>query len=53
MLKVHSSEQTKSLTRDGVLDLRDVGEVSRVGDSKAAHAVSMPPLLKNKQTKTN
>lgn len=37
------------LTRHGVLDLRDVGKVSGVGDPEAAHAVSVPPLLQKVQ----
>lgn len=36
---------TELLTRDSVLDLGDVGKVSRVGDSQAAHAMGVTPLL--------
>lgn len=43
--------KTKTLTRDGVLNLCDVGKVSGVGDSKAAHTVSMPPFLERQRKK--
>ena len=36
---------TELLTRDSVLDLGDVGKVSSVGDSQAAHAMGVTPLL--------
>ena len=37
---------TELLTRDSVLDLGNVGKVSRVGDSQAAHAMGVTPLLR-------
>lgn len=41
----------RNLTGNGILDLRDVGKVSGVGDSKAAHAMSMPPFLQRTKAK--
>ena len=40
------------LTGDGVLDLGDVGKVSRVGDAQAPHAVGVTPFLKRNKRKS-